>query len=555
MSLLSPSRSRYTLAIFLWLSMLFLIRQHYHGLSQLPGRPVNKGVAEMLSQLTTSTSDARLEEKQSPGSPPAHPAQQSKLPPLPATASAVDALISSVEKTSLFFVNDSPQPSEYSKMGDRLQILSTWLTARSTLHTAITPSQLKRLDSHIERTILTLFAFVRNPSQPKNAQPFTTLRQTFLPHSSGIVMVGSKSTLHSLAHTILNIRTALNSSLPIQVFHAGESDFPSSARRFIKRLSHNITIVDLKTLLSDSPATALEAGGLPTLRVFSALASTLEHLLLIEPGTTFLQPPDLLLTNQPSLLNNGASFFHSHLYGKNANKATRSFWHTHLKNRPPSPALRSSRAYNEGYAEEIDAGVVLLDKSRLETLMGLLHVCWQNTKRVREEHTYKYAPDERDSWWFGFELAGVGYAWGDGGGGYAGTVGWLGAENDTAGEGRDEGEGVDHKEGQENNSGGNVDGRAKKVCGNTVLHLDHTGIPLWYSGSLVTKWEDNEPVYEVPEKWTVDGVWQEDTDCMVGGEIRGISEQERRVLEKSVELAKEVDGTVHKVLEGEKNRG
>ncbi|KAI4139197.1 MAG: hypothetical protein L6R39_006421, partial [Caloplaca ligustica] len=108
MSLLAPSRSRYTLAIFLWLSMLFLIWQHYRGLSQLPGRPLDTDLTAMIHQPHPSASELPSEEGESPGTPPPTPPQASNTP---ATASAIGALISSIEKTSLFFVNESPSPS------------------------------------------------------------------------------------------------------------------------------------------------------------------------------------------------------------------------------------------------------------------------------------------------------------------------------------------------------------------------------------------------------------------------------------------------------------
>ncbi|KAL8930819.1 MAG: hypothetical protein Q9208_000360 [Pyrenodesmia sp. 3 TL-2023] len=522
--------------------MLFLIWQHYRGLNQMLGRPLDKGTALIVPQSNASTSNVKPDDKPSSLTPPKNTPQQPKQLPAPATADAIDALVSSVEKTSLFFVNESPQPSEFSKMGGRLQILETWLSARATLHPKMTQTQLQSLDNHIERTIITLFPFVGHPAAPKNAQPFTTLRQTFIPHTEGIVMVGSKSTLHALAHTILNIRLALNSSLPIQIYHAGETDFPPSARRFVSRLSHNITTHDLKNLISDPRSLALEAGGPPTFALLSALASTFTHLLLIAPGTTFLHDPSTLLTH-PSFLSTGALFFHSHLHSPGGAKDTHTFWQSQLKNHVPSPALRASRAYNEGYADEADAAVVALDKSRLATLMGMLHTCWQHTKKVREGYTYKYAPpDGRDSWWFGFELAGAGYAWGDGGGGggYGGTIGWPSSSS----------------------SSQPTTGHEKiRICATTTLHLSPDGsTPLWYSGGLLPQQPHEDTEYGVPTKWMVEGEWhgagEEDlgADCMEGGEARDVGEGERAVLERSVKEARAVDEKVRRVLEGEKNR-
>lgn len=98
----------------------------------------------------------------------------------------------------------------------------------------------------------------------------------------------------------------------------------------------------------------------------------------------------------------------------------------------------------------------------------------------------------------------------------------------------------------------------ERICGNTSLHVDHHGKPLWFSGGLLQSYEDKP--YAMPAKWMVEGVWQaaregHEMDCMWGGESEEISGEEKRVLEASMKEAKEVDEIVRRVLDGEKNRG
>ncbi|KAI4183010.1 MAG: hypothetical protein L6R41_005654 [Letrouitia leprolyta] len=543
MSLLSPSRSHYVLAIFLWLSMIFLMWQHYHGLSQLPGRPIRGGMfIPPFPHSNSSGPEARPDENQSDDTA-VHYFPQTKQPPASAVSNAIDALLSSIEKTSISFVNDIPRPSDFRGIGDRLSILSTWISARENLHPQMSHPQFQTLEKHIERTIISLFPFARNPAQPKNGQPFTSLRQSFVKNSKGIVLVGSKSTLRPLSHCILNIRAALNSSLPIQVFYASDTDLPPSARRFIETLSRGITTHDIKTFIPDNFVN-FEQGGAATVRVFAALASTFEQLLLMDPETIFLQPPDLILSNHTLYKDTGALFFHAHRHGKGDKKETHEFWQHALKNHPPSPALRSSRTYNEGYAEEADASVVVLDKRRISTLIGLLHVCWQNTKRVRNDYTYRYGKGDADSWWFGFELSGSGYAWG---GGYGGTVGWEREKEGSAST-------LSLLSSSSNEQSGKRKNRKQRVCGNTNLQLDFEDRPLWYSGLLAKNRdsdEEEEGRYEVPTNWMVDGVWQRSKeeggeDCMWRGEVKELGTEETRVLEKSVREARRVDRRVEK---------
>lgn len=63
----------------------------------------------------------------------------------------------------------------------------------------------------------------------------------------------------------------------------------------------------------------------------------------------------------------------------------------------------------EGYAEEADSGMVVLDKGRLPILMGLLHICWQNTLAIRQKYTDRMGYGDKESCWFGLALSGVPY--------------------------------------------------------------------------------------------------------------------------------------------------
>ncbi|KAL8999799.1 MAG: hypothetical protein Q9169_001472 [Polycauliona sp. 2 TL-2023] len=450
--------------------------------------------------------------------PPQHPIA-------PAAPNAIEALLSSIARSTEYFVNVAIQPSDSSQLGGRLQVISTWLSARETLPSLMSSSQLISLDSHIERTLVSLFPFIRHPRQPKNAEPYNTLRKTFEKGSSGIVIVGHKANLRYLCHAIQNIRTVHNSSLPIQIAHAGDKAFPPSLRRFITNSAPGITTINIPTLLDPKPTDLENPSAAPALRPFAALASSFEQVILIDPKTIFLQPPHTILQTHTAYKATGALFFHAHLYGKGDTKSRHEYWQSLMKYHPHSPALRSSKTYNEGYAEESDTGLIVLDKSRTSVMLGLLHTCWQNSKRVRKEWTYKHGEgDDRDSWWLGFELSGIPYSWEKR---YGGTLGWL------------------HQK----------EGKPDRVCGNTNLHLDEEDKPLWFSGGLVladddgeekAEWKTKSHVYKMPTHWIVDGVFQKMSDgmgrdCMSGDEIHRVWGVERTVLGESIEAAGRVD--------------
>ncbi|KAL8733452.1 MAG: hypothetical protein Q9166_002078 [cf. Caloplaca sp. 2 TL-2023] len=488
--------------------MVFLIWQHYHGLSQISGLRINKAITALGEQVQDIHDADRI--------------SSIKLPAdrtvAPAAPNGIEAFLSSTARTSEYFVNVVLQHSEFNKLGGRLKILSTWLSARETLPSLMTSSQISSLDNHIERTIISLFPFIRHPTQSKNDRPFTTLRQSFQKGSNGVVIIGDKSNLRSLCHTIQNIRSVLNSSLPIQIAHAGDAAFTPSLRRFITKLAANVTTINIPTHLDSKSLDLEKADAAPALRPFAVLASSFEKVILVDPKTIFLQAPESILESHSAFKQAGALFFHDHLYGKGDFKDRHRFWQGQLKNHAHSQSLRSSRVYNEGYAEESDGGVVVLDKSRTSVVVGLLHTCWQNSKRVRKNWTYKYGDGDRDSWWLGFELAEVPYSWE---GRYGGTIGWLRKR-----EGKDD-----------------------RVCGNTNLHLDENEKPLWCSGGLRRKNEevgDSKEGYEIPTHWMVDGVYQkaaeeEGMNCMWGDTVRDLGEEERRTLRESAQAAKEVD--------------
>ncbi|KAL8772905.1 MAG: hypothetical protein Q9194_004458 [Teloschistes cf. exilis] len=522
MSLLARSKFRQALLLFVWLSMLFLVWQHYHGPDQIPTRPVNQDVARGTGYQGIPNLTAREEEEEVAYPEPVNTSPKIKQAQGPASLNEVDLLLSSIAKTSQYFLNDVLSGSAFKNMGQRLQVLGTWLQTQETLTSKLSPSQLETLHNHIERATLSLFPFIADPTRPRNAQPFTTLRQTYQKGSEGIVLVASKHNLRYICHLIQNIRVVLNSTLPIQVAHAGDAMLSSSRRQFLTKLAPNITTMDVTSLL-ENHTLELEKGG-PAIRSFAALASPFEKVLLMGSLSVFLQPPERILHTHRGFKDTGALLFHHHLYGKGEFKKTHDFWHKHLRSHEPSPALKSSRVYNEGYAEELDPGLVVLDKSRISTLMGLLHVCWQNTKRVRRDYSYAFGDGDRDTWWLGFELSGSPYAWNDGAR-YGGTLGWLETK---------------HSSPEEN---GVKKLKHERVCGNTNLHLDGEGKPLWFSGSLLKDRRGDEEKYGVWTHWMVDGVWQpkgqqeEDgsADCMWGGEVREVGTVEKGVLERSVE--------------------
>ncbi|KAL8710444.1 MAG: hypothetical protein Q9225_007285 [Loekoesia sp. 1 TL-2023] len=174
-----------------------------------------------------------------------------------------------------------------------------------------------------------------------------------------------------------------------------------------------------------------------------------------------------------------------------------------------------SLGYNEGYAEECDSGLIVLDKSRISILLGVLHACWQNTKKVRDGYTYIMGHGDKESWWSGHELSGAEYTFDDH---YGGMLGDLYADKG-------------------------------KVCSFTIAYFDEQDKLLWYNGSLLKNKFKNITAFDVPTHYMIDGVWEKgatkpDVSYMKEAKITETSEKEIEVVRKSVEKAKAVNARI-----------
>ncbi|RAL07872.1 uncharacterized protein BO97DRAFT_438066 [Aspergillus homomorphus CBS 101889] len=419
-----------------------------------------------------------------------------------------------------------PFKEKYGELGRRMRILRDWLSLAQASSNPATKALY--LDA-VEKVALTQFPFLTHPNHPSSStHPIASLCARFEPKTAGIVIPTSDKTVRYAAHLIGALRGVLNSTLPIQVVYAGDSDLAPANRDLLASVAGRsaltstpaaIDFLDILTVFDDATL-QLRTGGW-AIKAFAALASRFETVILADADAVFLQRPEVLLEHE-AVVRHGALLFHDRLLWPHAFEGRHQWWHDQL--RRPSAAMADSRVWTEEYAEEGDSGLVVLNKGRIDTLLGLLHICWQNSYEVREETTYKITYGDKESWWFGLELAGAEYEFSPH---YGGIVGW---------------ERVDEQ--------GSADG----VCSFVIAHVDAKNRLLWYNGSLLkNKGQPGmENEYQVPEKWMIDADWikgdrKQDQSCMVNGVIRDLTAEEKGILERSIELAKSLDGLVHTV--------
>jgi hypothetical protein len=76
--------------------------------------------------------------------------------------------------------------------------------------------------------------------------------------------------------------------------------------------------------------------------------------------------------------------------------------------------------------------------------------------------------------------------------------------------------------------------------------LDEADELLWYNGGLLKNKMTSRREFEIPTHYMVDGEWikgsvKADMACMHGAELLETSEQQRRIVYESVQMAMEID--------------
>jgi alpha 1,3-mannosyltransferase len=433
----------------------------------------------------------------------------STLKPQHQTALAAHANIMAGAKE---YIDRTRPTSAFGEMGYRTQKLAEWFEASTQIGPDLSDKESRELMATIEKAVASTFPFLRKSGGPDQFVSFLKLWKMAKPGSRGIVIPTGKRHLRYTFHLIANIRSVLKSELPIQVAYAGDDDLPSSERNLLTSYFKDVETVDMLEIF-DNSAADLRNGGW-AIKPFALLASKFEKTLLVDADSVFLQKPEVLFDAHPGFIERGALLFHDRLLWKNIFIDRAKWWKEEMGDRVISDTLRNSKVWMEGYAEEVDSGVVAMDKSRIPVFMALFHICWQNSSPVREEITYRMTYGDKESWWFGLELCGVPFVFEDH---YASILGQT-----------------EDRQGQ------------KLVCSFTIAHLDAKRKLLWYNGSLLRNKLVNHADFLVPDVWATDGEWLKgatklDLSCMAGAEIRTLEHQERSVILESITAAKEAD--------------
>ncbi|KAI5456492.1 mannosyltransferase putative-domain-containing protein [Mariannaea sp. PMI_226] len=471
-----------------------------------------------------------------------------------------------------------PYKEIFGELGQRAVVLRSWIEElQSHVNASADNRQVEGWDAItdlVERVAESLFPYLKplstNPRQ--YSPPLSAIRDrlgiptntdtttTPVSRSVGIVIPTGDKTLRFACHLIASLTRIHKTQLPIQVVYAGPEDLSAEGKNAIQRAAdgRDIELLDILTVFDDT--TLKLANGGWAIKPFAALASRFEQVILLDADTVFLQDPEELL-RQDRYQETGAMLFHDRLLWKGGFPERQDWWHEQIKH--PSKETEKSLVWTERYSEEGDSGLVVVDKSRLDVLIGLLHIGWQNSYDVREEWTYKITYGDKETWWIGFEATESTYAFSPH---YGGMVGWLRSteeekEKAKAKKRREEEELEEEELEEDKIEEGHREQAANKVprgtgkreskeevsvCSFVIAHVDQTDKLLWYNGGLLKNKIVNQTAFEVPTHWMIDQRWikggsKKDMSCMVGNNVSTLSEHERDILSRSIAVAQDVD--------------
>lgn len=313
-----------------------------------------------------------------------------------------------------------------------------------------------------------LRAIIEDPTIPRDSflrfrnQEFGWWRlrsSTYLPWENtgesevGIVMcVGQRDVVLAMQN-IRTLRNVLGSALPIEVFYAGEHDFPSDQRKHLEDLEPNIQILNILDFYDDTVAgidESLAENGW-VMKPFAMLASRFQKSILVDADTVFLKRPDAYFDDDTSLKKTGTLFYHDR-----AVKGDYTGWIDTLKwikkvlnGRKPSAVLKQSIFWTAKLEHQQESGLVFLDKGIPGVFTSLMFATWMNTKAVRG-YVNKHVFGDKETFWLACELTSTPYHFNPF---YTGMIGH-------------------HEAG------------AKEMCSVQLLHLDSQGNPFWINGGL-----------------------------------------------------------------------
>ncbi|CAF0916984.1 unnamed protein product [Didymodactylos carnosus] len=208
--------------------------------------------------------------------------------------------------------------------------------------------------------------------------------------SKGIVVCMSDKYMKVGLPVLLSLKDVKN-NLPIEIMYYGENDLSVKNRQKLLQISNVIRLIDLSTIFYNVSLAGF------AIKPFAILASTFQHVLLMNSDVYFLQSPAKLFVDNDYIQEN-VMLFTDRTMGKNK---TRTTWVNSILPPPFSKTFNESRMVRGLSEHEIESGVVLINKGNDDVLLGLFVICILN---VPPYSIYNYVHGDKETYWLGLEM-------------------------------------------------------------------------------------------------------------------------------------------------------
>lgn len=310
------------------------------------------------------------------GSTSCNPSRQPKLSPALAYARLPPEVLLQAKSVS----DSGIGPDDFATMGDSVATLIRLFNYQHSAEaTQLDARDVQQLTQHLKAAVLHLFPFVSTRYQNSMAD---------LEHhdsrTKGLVIPCGSSDFHFALHLVAAVRHVFNSTLPIEIMYAGDSDLPEGQRDALESVGDDIRTVNILHFY-DEDSVGLLGGGW-AIKPFALLASSFEQVIIADSDVVFLQSPEAAF-NHPGFIETGTLYFHDRIVG--GGNEVHSWWKNIMQDRVPSPIMAKSAFWAGKTVHEMESGVVVFNKDNRDVLTGLLYVAWMNTRLIRQQATYK----------------------------------------------------------------------------------------------------------------------------------------------------------------------
>ncbi|KAJ2893571.1 mannosyltransferase putative-domain-containing protein [Zalerion maritima] len=324
------------------------------------------------------------------------------------------AQLETLNATSRYFADHPlgpPYRPIYGELGGRAKVLGGWLDVLGKLPAGPVREEMQETT---DRMASSLFPYLRTDQ-------LSQLRKSFAPGKKGIVIAaGGREGFRFACHLVGQLRKVYKTDIPIMLAYAGNEDLSPISRR---KLDHylgmeyeEVQYLDLWKVFDDDTIQLLQNGW--ATKAFALLAAPWEEVVMLDADAVLLQDPRAFFDHE-GYREKGALLYHDRALFQYMFRERIDWWKGQIKH--PGPELAKSKVWSQSFPEEGDSGAIVMNKGNTGVLMGLMHAAWQNSFDQREETTYKISYGDKETYWFGLELAGATYTFSDH---YGAMAGW-----------------------------------------------------------------------------------------------------------------------------------